>query len=66
MKTTRSEPFVSALIEVNVDSIASFPAAAHHMPASVSSAMYYAHPVPAVLKQAKCDDIFACANPCVW
>ncbi|RPD57760.1 cyclin-like protein [Lentinus tigrinus ALCF2SS1-7] len=48
------------------------PTTAAHMPApvpsatSASAAAYAAQRVPAVLKKAKCGDIFARASPCVW
>ncbi|KAI0741157.1 hypothetical protein C8Q76DRAFT_608779 [Earliella scabrosa] len=57
---------------INIDSAS--PTTAAHMPAPSSSsaaavtvtAAGYARNVPAVLKKAKCGDIFARASPCVW
>ncbi|KAI0753096.1 hypothetical protein C8Q80DRAFT_1096589 [Daedaleopsis nitida] len=52
---------------INIDSAS--PTTASHMPAPSSAAAAvaaYARAVPAVLKKAKCGDIFARASPCVW
>ncbi|KAI0696657.1 hypothetical protein C8T65DRAFT_710530 [Cerioporus squamosus] len=54
---------------INIDQAS--PTTAAHMPGPVPSAATvsssYAHQrVPAVLKKAKCGDIFARASPCVW